>query len=159
MKIKKRPHCWNNEIKKIHSNEISNVTLSLVQISYHQSFCLNLVNITHVFQGPSWPWSYGNWIYTYVCNQYVSPLTRLVRILTRAWCTTLCDKVCQLPAIGQWFSPGPPVSSNIKLTATILPKYSWKWHWTNKQTNEAIRSYSKWKKNIQGFSGKGITNN
>jgi len=25
--------------------------------------------------------------------------------------TTLCDKVCQLLATGQWFSPGPPVSS------------------------------------------------
>jgi hypothetical protein len=25
--------------------------------------------------------------------------------------TTLCDKVCQLLAAGQWFSPGTPVSS------------------------------------------------
>ena len=23
---------------------------------------------------------------------------------------TVCDKVCQLPAEGQWFSPGTPVS-------------------------------------------------
>ena len=28
--------------------------------------------------------------------------------------TTLCDKVCQLLATGQWFSPGNPVSSNNK---------------------------------------------
>ena len=25
--------------------------------------------------------------------------------------TTICDKVCQLLATGQWFSPGPPASS------------------------------------------------
>ena len=25
--------------------------------------------------------------------------------------TTVCDKVCQLPAEGQWFSPGTPVSA------------------------------------------------
>jgi hypothetical protein len=29
-------------------------------------------------------------------------------------CTTLCDKICQWLATGQWFSPGPPVSSNNK---------------------------------------------
>ena len=28
--------------------------------------------------------------------------------------TTLCDKVCQLLATGQWFSPGAPVSSTNK---------------------------------------------
>jgi hypothetical protein len=28
--------------------------------------------------------------------------------------TTLCDKVCQSPATGQWFSPGPLVSSTNK---------------------------------------------
>jgi hypothetical protein len=29
-------------------------------------------------------------------------------------CTTLCDKVCQQLATGQWFSPGTPVSSTNK---------------------------------------------
>ena len=28
--------------------------------------------------------------------------------------TTLCDKVCQLLATGQWFFPGSPVSSTNK---------------------------------------------
>ena len=28
--------------------------------------------------------------------------------------TTLCDKVCQWHAAGQWFSPGTPVSSTNK---------------------------------------------
>jgi len=25
-------------------------------------------------KGPSWSWSYGSWIYNYLCNQYLSPL-------------------------------------------------------------------------------------
>ena len=37
-----------------------------------------------------------------------------VRISIRARHTTLCDKVCQWLATGQWFSPGPPVSSTNK---------------------------------------------
>jgi len=24
--------------------------------------------------GPSWSWSYGSWIYNYLCNQCLSPL-------------------------------------------------------------------------------------
>jgi hypothetical protein len=24
--------------------------------------------------GPSWSWSYGSWMYNYLCNQYISPL-------------------------------------------------------------------------------------
>jgi hypothetical protein len=37
-----------------------------------------------------------------------------VRISIRAKCTTLCDNVCQRLATGQWFSPGPLVSSTNK---------------------------------------------
>jgi hypothetical protein len=41
---------------------------------------------------------YGSWIYNYPCNPCLSPLT--------LWFdTTLCDKVCQWLATGQWFSP------------------------------------------------------
>jgi hypothetical protein len=61
--------------------------------------------------GPSWQWLYGSWIYNYLCNQCLLPLMLLVRILIRARCTTLCHKVCQWHATGQWFSPDPPVSS------------------------------------------------
>jgi hypothetical protein len=39
---------------------------------------------------------------------------RRVRISIRARCTTLCDKVCQWLATGQWFSPSPLVSSTNK---------------------------------------------
>ena len=61
--------------------------------------------------GSSWPWSYGNWIYNYLCNQCVSPLMLWVRILIRERCTTLYDKVCQWLATGLWLSLSPPVSS------------------------------------------------
>ena len=60
------------------------------------------------------PWSYGSWIYNYVCNQCLSPLMLWVRISIRARCTTLYDKVCQWLATGRWFSPGPLVSSTNK---------------------------------------------
>ena len=58
--------------------------------------------------------SYGSGIYNYLCNQCLSPLMLWVRILIRARCTTLCDKVCQWRVTGQWFSLGPPVSSTNK---------------------------------------------
>ena len=65
-------------------------------------------------RGPSWPWSYGSWIYNFLCNQCLSPLMLWVQISTRARWTTLCDKVCQWLEIGRLFSPGPPVSSTNK---------------------------------------------
>ena len=68
----------------------------------------------HKKVGPSWPWSYGSWIYNYLCNQCLSPLMLWGRISMRARCTTLCDKVSQSLATGRWFSPGPPVSSTNK---------------------------------------------
>ena len=66
-------------------------------------------------EGPSWSWSYGNRIY-YICNQYISPITLLVRTPLRRCVldTTLCNKVCQWLAAGRLFSPGPPVSSTNK---------------------------------------------
>jgi hypothetical protein len=64
--------------------------------------------------GPSWSWSYGSWIYNYLCSQCLSPPMLWVRISIGARCTTLCDKVYQWLATGRWFSPGPPVSSTNK---------------------------------------------
>ena len=67
----------------------------------------------HNSQGPSWSWSYGSWIYSYLCNYCLSPLTFWVRIPHRRGVldTTLYDKVCQWIAAGRWFSSGKPVSS------------------------------------------------
>ena len=68
---------------------------------YHIHICILLLQ----FEGPSLPWSYGNWIYNYLSNRCLSLLMLWVRILIRTRCTTICDKVCQWLATGQWFSP------------------------------------------------------
>jgi hypothetical protein len=72
--------------------------------------------LSRKFKEPSWSWSYGSWIYNYLSNQYLSPLTLWVRIPLRQGVldTTLCDKVCQWLTAGRWLSPGTPVSSTNK---------------------------------------------
>jgi hypothetical protein len=92
--------------------------------------------------GPSRSWSYGSWIYIYLCNQCLSPLMLWVWVSIRARCTTLCDKVCQWLATGWWFSSGTPVSSKNKIDLT---RYNWnivesgvKNHQTNKPTDKNI---------------------
>jgi hypothetical protein len=37
------------------------------------SECWYSYNHTFHLQGPSWSWSYGSWIYNYLCNQCLSP--------------------------------------------------------------------------------------
>ena len=100
-----------------------------------------------VRRGPSWPWSYGSWIYNYLCNQCLSPLMLWIRISIRAICTTLCYKVCQLLATGRWFSPGPPVSSTNKtdrhdITEILLQMTLNTIKQTNKQTNKHSWSFT-----------------
>ena len=41
---------------------------------------LTLVASYLIIEGPSCSWSYGSWIYTYLCNQCLSPLKLWVRI-------------------------------------------------------------------------------
>ena len=57
-------------------------------------------------------WSYGSWIYNYLCNQCLSPL----KIVSSNWFMARCtrynisgDKVCQWLATGRWFFPGIPI--------------------------------------------------
>ena len=72
-------------------------------------------NFKHVWkEGPSCSWSYGGWIYNYLCNRCLSPLILWVRLPLRARCTIWCDKVCQWLAESHWLSPGPSVSSTNK---------------------------------------------
>ena len=65
-------------------------------------------------EGPSW--SYGSWIYNYLCNQCRSPLKLWVRIPLRRSVldTTVCDQLCQWLAAGRWFFSGTPISSTNK---------------------------------------------
>ena len=67
-----------------------------------------------VLLGLSWSWSYGSWIYNYLCNQVPITTNIVSSNPAQARCTTLSDKVCQCLATGQRFSPGTPVSSSNK---------------------------------------------
>ena len=70
-------------------------------------------DITEILLGPTW-WSYGSWIYNYLCHQCLSPLKLWVRIPHVCSFITLCDKVCQWIATRVWFSSDTPVSSTNK---------------------------------------------
>ena len=90
--------------------------------------------------GQSWPWSYGSWIYNYLCNHCLSPLMLWVRILIRARCTTLCDKVCRWLATGLWFSVGTPVFFTNKTDRHDITEILFKVALNNtKQTNEPFK--------------------
>jgi hypothetical protein len=80
------------------------------------SVCIrNLFYMT--VQGSSWSCSYSSWIYNYLRNKCLSPLYRC-EFESHSWRdvldSTLCDKVFQWLATGQWFSPGTPVFSTNK---------------------------------------------
>jgi hypothetical protein len=66
--------------------------------------------IYHTVGGLSWSWSYGSYIYNYLCNQCLSPLTLWFRIPLRLGLLdkTLCDNVCQWLTTGRCFFAGYP---------------------------------------------------
>jgi hypothetical protein len=68
------------------TTDLSQVTDKLYR---HNVVYLALVVSDKNIKGPLWPWSYGSWIYNYVCNQCLSPLMLWVRISIRARYTTL----------------------------------------------------------------------
>jgi len=91
-----------------------NVVHLFVRLHIRYMFCPP--NSSYSFQGPSWSWSFGSWIYGYLCNQCPLPLMLWVRIPLN-WGvldTALCDIVCQWLAAGQWFSSGTLLSSTNK---------------------------------------------
>ena len=92
-----------------------------VEPNYHKPFRSHtqyfIVDPLYLYAWLSLLWSYGSWIYNYLCNQCLSPLTLSVQTPLRrgVFDTTLCDKICQWLATGQWFSLGTPVSSTNKI--------------------------------------------
>ena len=60
-----------------------------------------------VTQGLLWSWSYGSWIYNYLCNQCLYHWN--CEFEPCSWRsvldTMLCDKVSQWLATGRWFTP------------------------------------------------------
>ena len=110
-------NCWKCGILK-QIIYVYNVPLSKDKTTWNHFPCFwlvvsNKVSLIQSYQWLLWPWSYGSWIYNYLCNQCPSPLMLWVRISIRASCT-LCDKVCQGLATGRWFSPSPTVFSTNK---------------------------------------------
>ena len=111
---------------------------------------MTLYITTSMITGPSWPWSYGSWIYNYLCIQCLSPLRLWVQISIRARCTTSCYKVCQWLATGRWFSPGPPVSSTNKTDRHDISEisytvdYWWPVHMFNENTKYYTHTTCTW---------------
>ena len=67
-------------------------------------------------EGSVWSWTYGSWIFNYLCNQCLSPLMLRVRTPLRRGVlnTILCDTVYEWLVTARWFLPGTPVSSTNK---------------------------------------------
>jgi hypothetical protein len=59
----------------------------------------------------SWRWSYGSYIYNYLCNQSLEFESGSLRDVLDV---TLYVRACQRLAAGRWFSPDTPVSSTNK---------------------------------------------
>jgi hypothetical protein len=76
--------------------------------SLHWYYFLPLCCMFYFIKRSSWLWSHGSWIYNYLCNQCLSPLTLWTRIPLRQGVleTTLSDKMCQWFATGLWFPSG-----------------------------------------------------
>ena len=80
-------HFCHQEMKKINQLLSCDTTCRLAVSIYGSSVLV--IKLTWNFTGPSWPWSYGSWIYDYLCNQCLSSLMLWVWILIRVRCTTL----------------------------------------------------------------------
>ena len=91
------------------STNLSQVTDKLYRIKIHLSIHSLFINtkLLLVPRGPSWSWSYGNWIYSYLWNRCLPPL--------KLWCWNpvhgklcsiqyLCDEVCQWLVASPWLS-------------------------------------------------------
>ena len=66
----------------------------LVRILLNNTIYNSIINLLYYnfksCQRPSWSWSYIGWVYNYLCNQYLSPLTLWVRItLSRGFLNTI----------------------------------------------------------------------
>ena len=95
-----------------------------------------------ILREPSWPWSYGSWIYNYLCNQSLLPLMLWVRISIRARSTKLCDNVYQWLATGRWFSPVSSTNNTDRHDITKILLKTPPLTQSSKQTNKPSFYYS-----------------
>ena len=109
------------DIKSIFSINFDFINLKsnhgIDRFNFNRFHFIAVISVLQYRSRQSWSYMYGSWIYNYLCNQCLSPLTLWVRIPLRRGVpvqNTLCDKVCQWLAAGMWFSPGTLVSSTNK---------------------------------------------
>jgi hypothetical protein len=86
--------------------------LTALQLFEYKRVCIQ------IFAGQLWPWSYGSWIYNYLCNQCLSPLMLWDRTPLMVRCTRYIKFVSDLRQVGG-FLRVLRFSSPIKLTTTI----------------------------------------
>jgi hypothetical protein len=100
-------------ITKVQTSTLHKCTLCIYM---YIMWSMNCEQFSNDLKGLSWSWSYGSWIYNYLCNQCRSPLKLWVRIPLRRSVldTTVCDQLCQWLAAGRWFFSGTPISSTNK---------------------------------------------
>ena len=99
-----------NQIVLVHASmfnfryaQASHILMRFTKGTYLQSF-FSILTIISKTRGQLW--SCGSWIYNNLCCEIESSSDKV--------CTTLCDKVYQWLAAGQWFSPDTLVSSTNK---------------------------------------------
>jgi hypothetical protein len=123
-KNKIRGYSYNNLLKIVVRIDTAYIYLSKsvhkVTVSFSLTFNVDWFLSQNIYWGLSWSWSYGSWIYNYLCNQCLSPLQLWVRIpLRRSVLDTLCDKVFQWLGTGRWFSP--PIKLDCHDITVLLP--------------------------------------
>ena len=83
------PYCLESTgVRLLYSVKIINISLVDIELdsawdkNYHLlSIRVRLVSVHS--EGPLWSWSYGSWIYNYLCNQCLSQLTFEPHLQTR----------------------------------------------------------------------------
>ena len=92
----------------------------------HLKIYNSIIGIKHI-ERPSWSWSYGSWIYNYLFNQCLSPITLCVQIPPRRGVLdmTVCDKVRRWHATARRFPPGTPASSSKKTGRHDITEIVW----------------------------------
>ena len=112
--------------QKVHvSVSLTILTINeLVSIIYHRTRN-SFVHTSPYTRKLSWLWSYGSSIYNYLCNQCLSPLNLWICVRGDVYSTQhyVIKCVSALRQVSGFLQFPPP----IKLTATILLKYCWKW--------------------------------
>jgi hypothetical protein len=111
--------------------------------------------LPNVGRESSWPWSYGNWIYNYLCNRCLSPLMLWIRFLLRARCTTSCDKVNYRVNSVYYMNCLPSTYATCKIGLITYRKYiSWV-RWLRVRVmlfNATFIFQSNWKPSVQVLS-------